>query len=193
MLAVLWRYYEALLHPASPIYVAESATVGGLGCLLGATMVAAGDAPFRSHLWGVLFEVDEAGFAELHAADYPSLYRTPDGRAHILCGPLALVNHLCAAPLAFSLLRKIMVSTPTASSSSSTTAQRRVWLEEFASLRAVYAQATIHCRVARSDEIMVNYFGHEGKRQASGGISFAGADCRCPTCAHGFSSGQRPG
>ncbi len=106
---------------------------------------------------------------------------------------LALVNHRCAAPLAFSLPRKIVARAPPPSasasppaSSSTTTAQRGVSLEEFAGLRAVYARATVRCRVAKGDEIMVDYFGHEGKRQASGGgISFAGTDCRCPTCVGG--------
>jgi hypothetical protein len=120
MLAVLWRYYEALLHPASTIYVAESDAVGGLGLFArrGAAVAMAGRL-FHGHLWGVPFEVDEDTFAELHADDYPSLYRTPDGRAHILCGPLALVNHRCAAPLSFSLPKRIAaVAAPSSAAAS---------------------------------------------------------------------------
>ena len=92
-------------------------------------------------------EVAEDAFAELHAGDYPSLYRTPDGRAHILCGPLALVNHRCAALLSFSLPKKIVVAPVTAAAATSVPAtllrKGGISLEEFAGLSAVYARATM--------------------------------------------------
>ena len=165
MLAVLWRYYEALLHPSSPIYVAESEAVGGLDLFArrGATVAVAGHL-FPGHLWGVPFEMDEDTFAELHAGDYPSLYRTPDGRAHILCGPLALVNHRCAAHLSFSLPKKIAVP-PAASSTAAPLRKGGISLEEFAGLSAVYARATRRLQVAKGEESMVNYFGQEGRKK----------------------------
>jgi hypothetical protein len=168
MLAVLWHYYKALLHPTSPMYVAESATMGGLGLFARrAATVTAGACPFENHLWGVPFELDEAGFAELQADNYPSLYHTPDGRAHILCGPLALVNHQCASPLAFSLPRKVSAS------------RGGISMEEFSDLSAVYARATVRYRATKDNEITIDYFTGENH----GNISFAGAECRCATCA----------
>jgi hypothetical protein len=134
LLAVLWIYYKALLHPDSAVRVVESEMTGGLGVFARRrTTAASGDTPFKHHLWGVPFEVHDDTFSELQADDYPSLYRTPDGRGTILCGPLSLVNHQCGAPLAFSLPRKVTVKRPTASSSSSA----GVAVEEFAGLSAV--------------------------------------------------------
>jgi hypothetical protein len=161
MLAVLWRYYQALLHPASPIFVAESKAFGGLGLFVrcgAATVASSGSCLFKSHLWGLPFEVAEDDFAQLQAGSCItlSLYRTPDGRAHILCGPLALANHCCAAPLSFSLPKRIAVappplplaSSPTHAATTAPPAQATCWQggiisgEEFAGLRAVYARAT---------------------------------------------------
>jgi hypothetical protein len=193
MLAVLWRYYEALLHPASPIYVAESEAVGGLGLFVRrAAAVVTGGNLFEGHLWGVPFEVAEDAFAELHAGDYPSLYRTPDGRAHILCGPLALVNHRCAAPLSFSLPKKIVAAPMTAAAASTVPATRLrkggcISLEEFAGLSAVYARATMRHRMAKGQEVMVDYFGQEGRKK-NGAISFGGVECKCLTCVAGDSN-----
>ena len=193
MLAVLWRYYEALLHPASAIYVAESEAVGGLGLFVRrAAAVVTGGNLFEGHLWGVPFEVAEDAFAELHAGDYPSLYRTPDGRAHILCGPLALVNHRCAAPLSFSLPKKIVVAPVTAAAATSVPAtllrKGGISLEEFAGLSAVYARATMRHRMAKGQEVMVDYFGQEGRKKDHGSISFGGVECKCLTCVAGGSS-----
>ena len=196
MLAVLWRYYEALLHPASAIYVAESEAVGGLGLFArrGAAVAVAGRL-FPGHLWGVPFEVDEDAFAELHAGDYPSLYRTPDGRAHILCGPLALVNHRCAAPLSFSLPKRIAAVAAPSSACASAAApvtpplgkNGDLSLEEFAGLSAVYARATVRLRLAKGGEILVNYFGLEGRKKDSD-VAFAGVACKCLTCTAADSS-----
>jgi hypothetical protein len=171
MLAVLWRYYEALLHPVSPIYVAESEAVGGLGLFVwrGAAVVMGGSL-FKGHLWGVPFEVAEEDFAELQVGGYLSLYCMPDGWAHILCSPLALTNHCCATPLSFSLPKRIAVAPSSSPSPTATTSAQATHLhggsisvEEFASLSAVYAQATQHHQVAKGQEIMVNYFGQEGR------------------------------
>jgi hypothetical protein len=142
VIVVLWRYYEALLHPASPIYVAESKAVGGLGLFVwrGAAVVMGGSL-FKGHLWGVPFEVAEEDFAKLQVGGYPSLYCTPNGWAHILCGPLALANHCCAAPLSFSLPKRIAVapsSSPSLTATTSAQATRLrgggILVEEFAGL-----------------------------------------------------------
>lgn len=181
MLAVLWRYYEALLHPGSPICVAESETVGGLGVFArrqrSAAVKAEGDVLLESHLWGVVFEVNEEGFAQLQGCHYPSLYQ---GRhAYIMGGPLSLVNHECKAPLAFSLPRKVhptcslggavgaatgknqptLTSSSSSLSSSPSTAKpiSPLACEEFAGLYAVYAQATVaRYRVTPGQEIVVD-------------------------------------
>jgi hypothetical protein len=193
MLAVLWRYYEALLHPASPIYVADSTT--GLGVFARRTVrVDAGSTLFTSHLWGVPFQVSEDDFAELHASKYPSLYRKPNGSAYILCGPLALVTHQCCAPLAFSLPKKMPAPPSPASPPAASRAARRLGpaLEEFAGLSAVHALASARCRVAKGQEIVVDYFGQDDpskSKKSLGSISFAGgAECQCLTCVAGGSS-----
>jgi hypothetical protein len=133
MLAVLWRYHQMLLHPASPLYVDESGTTGGLGLFARhGVALREGGHLFGGHLWGVPFEITRECFDELHAAGYPSLYRTPDDRCHILCGPLALVNHQCTAALAFSLPRKVNSARPS---------REGLTLEEFDGLHAVYVRA----------------------------------------------------
>ncbi|ELR23715.1 uncharacterized protein ACA1_073600 [Acanthamoeba castellanii str. Neff] len=93
MLAVLWHYYKALLHLASPLYVAPSRVpLGGLGLFTQhGTSMRLGASPFMDHLWAVLFEVNDATFAKLWTNNYLSLY----GLLHILCGPLTLANHQC--------------------------------------------------------------------------------------------------
>ena len=54
-------------------------------------------------------------------------------------------------------------------------------LEEFAGLSAVYARATVRLRLAKGGEILVNYFGLEGRKKDSD-VAFAGVACKCLTC-----------
>jgi hypothetical protein len=169
MLAVLYRYYEALLHPASPIYVAES-KLGGLGLFARKpAVVREGDVVFAGYLWGVPFELDDRDFGELNATHYPSLYNTPDGKKTILCGPLALVNHRCAARLNFSLPRKIRVK--------GNNNNNGVSLEEFEGLHAVYARAVARCSVRKDEELLADYSGGETTWQAKDSF---GTDCKMP-------------
>jgi hypothetical protein len=203
MLAVLWRYYEMLLHPASPLYVDESETAGGLGLFARRGVVLReGGHLFGGHLWGVPFEITQECFDELHASGYPSLYRTPDDRCHILCGPLALVNHQCTAALAFSLPRKV---------DSARASRESLALEEFDGLRAVYVKSTARCRLRKGQEITVRYAdiqarprrrrpketendkgeandpskdddGEEDDSAVDSSMTFGGAPCRCASC-----------
>lgn len=161
MLTILYRYYEALLHPKSLIHVVESKCVGGLGvCARDPAIIKEGNAVFADHLWGVPFEVSDDNFEELHAKGYPSLYTTNDGRGHILAGPLSLVNHRCGSPLVLSMPRKTT----------------RPISEEFEGMPVVIVRATRHYHVHKDEELEINYF-------VGGAVSFPGGKCKCRVCS----------
>ena len=164
LLAALWPYYLALLHPDSPIYVRESGWAGGLGLYArrGTTM-SAGKALFEASLWGVVIKVDDSAADLLQAMEYPSLYDKQAGKPRVMCGPLALVNHQCGARLAFSFPRQVAS------------------IEELTGRQAVYALSTsgpCRYRVAKDKEILVDYF--SGSKPDKG--AFAGQPCQCKAC-----------
>jgi len=162
MLVVVWKYYLALLHPESPIFVAPS-PVGGLGLFARQQVtLSEGRRLFESFLWGVLFAVSEEEFVRLHERRYPSLYETDDSKpAHyIICGPIALANHCCGAGLAFTtpshLPRK---------------------LEEFSDLHGVYAKVTDPSVLPQeNEEIFVDYTALQS------GQFFSDGECLCSSC-----------
>jgi hypothetical protein len=177
MLAVAWRYYEALLHPDSPIYVAESKRASGLGLFTRRTSrVAVDSVLLPAHLFGICFGVTEEHFSALESVGYPSLYWYEPS---ILYGPLSLVNHECGSPLCFSFPRKVDAC------------QRRggVALEEFHGLSAIYARSIAEgCRVKKDHEITIDYFNSGGgggggdKSQDKTSANFFGVKCRCRAC-----------
>lgn len=93
-LGVLWRYYLAILDPASSIRVGCGAR--GLG-LYAKKRLEPGRLP--KEMFGAIASVGEEDFDALVDAKYPSLYQTG-----ILFGPLSLVNHSCGAYFRFSNL-----------------------------------------------------------------------------------------
>jgi hypothetical protein len=169
MLAVVWRYYEMLLHPDSSVYVAASERTGGLGLFARrSARLKAGGALFSTHLFGICFGLTEEHFGALEAVSYPSLYRDS-----ILYGPLSLVNHECKAPLRFSLPRKVDADRPRG-------AQETIALEEFHQLPAVYARSIRDaCQVEPDQEITVDYF---NVTDGPGKATFFGSTCRCRRC-----------
>jgi hypothetical protein len=179
MLVVAWRYYEALLHPASPIYVAESRHASGLGLFATRTSrVAVGRAFAPAQLFGICFGVTEEHFDALKSVGYPSLYWN-DAMPSILYGPLSLVNHECKAPLRFSLPRKIDAYRPRATG-------EVVALEEFHELPAIYARSVQEGYRAKKDqEITVDYFNAADDDDKKTSASFFGVKCRCRTCSKG--------
>ncbi|ELR16734.1 uncharacterized protein ACA1_090320 [Acanthamoeba castellanii str. Neff] len=174
MLAVVWRYYEALLHPDSPIYVAESKRAGGLGLFARRTSTVAVESAFApAHLFGICFGVTEEQFSELESVGYPSLYWHEPS---ILYGPLSLINHKCGSLLCFSFSRKIDPRQRQA-------AGKAVTLEEFAGLSAVYTLAIQEgCRIKEHQEITIDYF-NTGGDDDDKKVTFFGAPCRCRTCS----------
>jgi hypothetical protein len=135
MILVLWKYYEALLHPHSPIYVAKS-TVAGLGIFLKKSIrLEEGDCLLNEHLYGALFDPGEVQ-EELKELKYPSLYDS----ALIMCGPLALSNHNCASSLRFSCAKLAE-------------------MEEFQGIQFVRAVSVKNFFFGRKDqEILINYY-----------------------------------
>jgi hypothetical protein len=173
LLAVAFRYYEALLHPDSPVYVAESKRSGGLGLFAkGVVKVTAGQAFAPSHIFGVLFGVTDEHFTALEAAKYPSLY-CDDAMPGIFYGPLSLVNHECKAPLRFSLPRKI----------DAYRAGEGVTLEEFHHLPAIYARSSEEgWRVKPNQEITVDFFNSDDDGDGDQtSVNFFGGKCRSGT------------
>ena len=153
LLLVAWQYYMALLHPSSPVRVASS-LCGGLGLFLREDIsVGENKVAFRKRLWGVLFEIPEEDFEHLQRSGYPSLYCSA-----IMGGPLSLANHQCDAPLCFTPPRKLAI-------------------EEFEGMRAVFAKAAHPFEGQRGEELVVNYAGKSSNKS-----SFFGGACRCTSC-----------
>jgi len=161
LLVVLWEYYRILLHPSSPVYVAPS-NLNGLGIFLRNEMV------FKKHeiilkdfLYGVLFEVDEDDFEELHKKEYPSLYE--DGqKTFILCGPGSLVNHQCGSFLSLTKPRKMVK-------------------EEFNGISSIYIVANVDekCKVLKNQEIYIDYL---PQSEDFNETYFPKNKCLCITC-----------
>jgi len=184
MLAVIYRYYAALLAPSSPIYAGESKTAG-LGIFLRSNVVAKqGTALWEEHLFGTLFELSsEEEIEQLKAEGYPSLLEVPrkqhqkkfppqhqqdtqptdQVQVFAMCGPLSLANHSCQAALHFTLPRSMLP---------------REDGREFHGLQAVYAQAIPDrgFRGKQGRELVVKYDSQSGARDA-----FKGG-CRCSEC-----------
>jgi hypothetical protein len=178
MLAVAWRYYEALLHPDSPIYVAESKHASGLGLFARNTSTVEVSEVFApAHLYGIIHVVTEEHFSALRSVSHPSLYWD---ELSILYGPLSLVNHECGSLLCFSRPRKIVTTQRQA-------AGQAVALEEFDGQLAVYAKSIDEegCHVKKNQEITIDYFNtgdnkdHDNDKETA----FNGAKCRCRTCS----------
>lgn len=160
MLAALWVYYEALLHPGGRVKAGPSPEAGGLGLFLREGRgLKEGEALFPDEgLFGAVFEVSrEEELKEVEGEGYPSLYRrAKESPSALVCGPLALANHRCGSPLRFTAPRRM---------------ERR---EEFEGLSAVHAQAAHPYRGKAGEEIVVDYF--------PGGAPLFEGGCRCRTC-----------
>lgn len=156
LMLVIWKYYQALLHPSSPVYVAKSA-LGGLGLFLRRDVERAskkGGAliPFGVDLWGVLFEIPEEEFTSLQELHYPSLYNTH----MIMGGPVSLMNHRCKARLRF-------------------TGAKQVHLEEFQGMKAVYVCSEAGYFGKKDQELTIDYL-------SGGKGTFFGDKCACDSC-----------
>ena len=159
---VAWQYYVALLHPSSPVRVASSAC-GGLGLFLREdSSVGANEVAFGKRLWGVLFEIPAEDFEHLQRSGYPSLYCSA-----IMGGPLSLANHQCDAPLCFTPPRKLSI-------------------EEFEGMRAVFAKAARPFEGRKGEELVVNYAGGSSNQR-----SFFGEACRCTSCGSSKEGNER--
>lgn len=154
LLAVCHKYYELLLHPSSPVYVAPS-DIDSLGLFLradiGRVSLKEGERLYPATLFGPLFEVDGEDFVELQDQGYPSLYGKPPS---IMVGPASLINHRCDAELVF-------------------TAPSSIGFEEFANMKGVRIRAKTDTSL--TGELMVDYFPAEGLP--------TGWSCRCNGCA----------
>jgi hypothetical protein len=156
MIQIIWEYYLDLLHPDSPIYVADS-TYGGLGIFLRNNSIITAKS-LNHYLYGVLFEIEE--FEELQENHYPSLFQAHQSKQCILCGPLSVVNHSCGSKLHFSqpkLMKK----------------------EEFEGLEAVYCQIIGAKSIMsdKGDELLLNYFPNCDTKP-----NFFGIACQCGIC-----------
>lgn len=180
MLAVLYRYHQALLSPDSPIEVRESSEEKGLGIYLrqgaGAKQ---GQTLLEGQLFGTLFEVnDKEEIEELRAEGYPSLLEpfgtknAEKNKVFAVCGPLSLANHSCTAGLRFTLPRSMMP---------------RERDREFHGLQAVYAQAIKEngYRGRAGQEVTVHYDAPSSSSSSKDRPTyFSGGTkrCRCSKC-----------
>jgi hypothetical protein len=100
MLLVCWKYYLALLHSNSPIYVTSSSLATGLGIFVKHQLTnvytsSSSSILFQHVLFGALFEINDETFLQLQQLHYPSLYYNTECGGAIMCGPLTLLNHQC--------------------------------------------------------------------------------------------------
>ena len=100
LIAVLWRYYLALLHPESLVEV-KASSFGGLGLFSRNELRLPEGVILPTFIWGPVWCVDIDDFEDLKKKKYPSLYRNG-----VMGGPLSLINHSCAASMHFTHPRK---------------------------------------------------------------------------------------
>jgi hypothetical protein len=167
MLRALYPYYQVLLSKESPLLLDDSGPGQGLGLFAAkSTTVQEGKALFEGNLWGIPYKVSEEDFHDLDDHGFPSLYHPGPEEYYVLCGPLALVNHLCAGHLCFSGLRQLKLAKH---------------VHPLAQSRGIQTVARKRCKLAKGKEIRVDYFATDGQG-CSAPVLFGGIQCGCAHC-----------